>query len=80
MIAGVLIGGIAALALLAQGVEWLQDGVWLPLTTKNLLGKTLRFSGVIGVVEIVDCVSAHPSKWFEGEFGFVRRLGRSRCR
>jgi hypothetical protein len=27
--------------------------------------------GVIGIVDIVDCVEDHPSKWFVGEFGFV---------
>ncbi|GAC1495722.1 MAG: hypothetical protein NVS1B6_00110 [Steroidobacteraceae bacterium] len=27
--------------------------------------------GVIGVASIVDCVTRHPSKWFEGPYGFV---------
>jgi hypothetical protein len=27
--------------------------------------------GIIGIAEIVDCVSAHRSRWFEGPFGFV---------
>jgi ASCH domain len=31
----------------------------------------LPVGGVIGVTQIIDCVDAHPSPWFEGEFGFV---------
>ena len=27
--------------------------------------------GIIGTAEIVDCVSAHDSRWFFGAFGFV---------
>jgi hypothetical protein len=38
---------------------------------------TLQFGGVIGVVELVDCVSTHPSEWFEGPFGFVLRNPRA---
>lgn len=29
--------------------------------------------GIIGSVEIVDCVDASPSPWFFGKFGFVLR-------
>ncbi len=31
----------------------------------------ILYGGVIGVVEIVDCVTQHDSPWFEGGFGFV---------
>lgn len=27
--------------------------------------------GIVGATNIIDCVDAHPSPWFEGEFGFV---------
>lgn len=27
--------------------------------------------GIVGVADIVDCVTAHPSPWFFGPFGFV---------
>lgn len=27
--------------------------------------------GIVGVAEIVDCVTAHPSPWFTGPHGFV---------
>lgn len=33
----------------------------------------LRKGGVIGSVEIVDCVTNLESSWFEGPFGFVMR-------
>jgi hypothetical protein len=29
--------------------------------------------GIIGAVEIVDCVASSPSPWFSGRFGFVMR-------
>jgi hypothetical protein len=35
--------------------------------------KTIPRGGIIGSVEIVDCVSKHESPWFVGEFGFVLR-------
>lgn len=31
----------------------------------------IRYGGVIGVVEITDCVTDHPSPWFEGPYGYV---------
>jgi len=33
----------------------------------------LERGGIIGSVEIVDCVTASASPWFVGEFGFVLR-------
>jgi hypothetical protein len=33
--------------------------------SKNLRG------GIIGKVEMVDCVKDHPSWWFQGPYGFV---------
>jgi hypothetical protein len=35
--------------------------------------KTIERGGIIGSVEIVDCVSASTSPWFFGKFGFVLR-------
>ncbi|MCW5851350.1 MAG: ASCH domain-containing protein [Anaerolineae bacterium] len=32
---------------------------------------TFDRGGVIGSIEIVDCVTDHESSWFEGEYGFV---------
>jgi len=33
----------------------------------------VRTGGIIGIVEIVDCVTDSPSRWFFGEYGFVLR-------
>lgn len=27
--------------------------------------------GIVGAARIIDCVSEHPSRWFNGPFGFV---------
>jgi hypothetical protein len=31
----------------------------------------LLLGGIVGITNIIDCVDAHPSPWFEGRFGFV---------
>jgi hypothetical protein len=31
----------------------------------------LPVGGIVGITNIIDCVEAHPSPWFEGKFGFV---------
>jgi len=31
----------------------------------------LPLGGIVGMTNIIDCVDAHPSPWFEGKFGFV---------
>ncbi len=36
----------------------------------------LERGGIVGVVEAVDCVSAHSSPWFMGSFGLVLRNAR----
>src|SRR5262245_11540316 len=36
----------------------------------------LETGGIVGIAVIVDCVSDHSSKWFEGPFGFVLRKRR----
>lgn len=35
--------------------------------------KTIARGGIVGSVEIVDCVTASSSPWFMGRFGFVLR-------
>jgi len=35
--------------------------------------KTIPRGGIIGSVEIVDCVTESPSRWFMGKYGFVLR-------
>jgi hypothetical protein len=34
----------------------------------------LRFGGIIGRVDLVDVVTKHSSRWFEGPFGWVLRV------
>lgn len=36
----------------------------------------LQYGGIVGTVEITDCVSEHSSPWFFGDFGFVLRNAR----
>jgi hypothetical protein len=50
--------------------EWasmVPDGVVLP--EPGLIER----GGIVGQVEIVDCVKRHPSRWFFGPYGFVLR-------
>jgi len=36
------------------------------------LSRKFEFGGVVGIVDIVDCVKTHPSKWkFRGKWGWV---------
>jgi hypothetical protein len=42
----------------------------------DLSQEKLPLGGIVGVTNIVDCVTTHPSPWFEGKFGFI--LDRSR--
>lgn len=35
--------------------------------------RSMPQGGVIGMVDVVDCVDHHPSKWFSGKYGFVLR-------
>jgi ASCH domain len=44
-----------------------KNGVMLPL------GHELERGGIVGEVEIVDCVNGSKSPWFFGEYGFVLR-------
>lgn len=39
--------------------------------------RALERGGIVGSVEIVDCVEESSSPWFEGPFGFVLRDPRS---
>jgi hypothetical protein len=38
--------------------------------------RSFDMGGIIGEAELVDCVSASPSPWFNGPFGFVFRNAR----
>jgi len=44
---------------------------WLEKEQRVRPPEELYFGGVVGVVDIVDCVTRHESPWFEGTFGYV---------
>ncbi len=48
--------------------EWDWPGIKAP--------ERMEYGGIIGSMEIVDCVKASPSPWFEGPYGFVIRNAR----
>ena len=41
------------------------------------LPNKLARGGIIGIAEIVDCVAAHTSPWFEGPFGPIVTIRRT---
>ncbi|TIT90355.1 MAG: ASCH domain-containing protein [Mesorhizobium sp.] len=45
-------------------------------TVGLMFPNTWERGGIVGVAEIVDCVSASPSEWFVGRFGFIIRNAR----
>ncbi len=49
----------------AVGSEELSRRMGIAVPTELPLG------GIVGIVEIVDCVREHSSPWFEGPYGFV---------
>ncbi|TIN82216.1 ASCH domain-containing protein [Mesorhizobium sp.] len=44
--------------------------------SERMAEEPARRGGIVGVAEIVDCVSASPSEWFVGRFGFIIRNAR----
>jgi hypothetical protein len=56
----------------AEKIEWVErkHGISVPLEMDT--------GGIVGVVDVIDCVESHKSKWFEkGKFGWV--LANPRC-
>lgn len=53
-----------------DAIEFAEDILDKRITTGL---KEIDRGGIIGSVEIVDCVTASASPWFVGEFGFVLR-------
>jgi len=59
----------------------LEDGVFFDFVKRRGLESSLPFGrdatrdlprgAVVGLVDIVDCVTTDPSAWFEGPFGFI---------
>jgi hypothetical protein len=51
-----------------------KDGLTLPPMGKEETSAMREAGGcIVGSVEIVDCVTAHPSAFFVGKYGFVLR-------
>lgn len=38
---------------------------------EDIEARNMHLGGIVGIMEIVDCVSEMDSKWFFGKFGFV---------
>ncbi len=58
--------GLSRAACSDENLAWIQKrfGVTIP--------PDLQTGGIVGIVEVVDCVEKHRSKWFEpGGFGYV---------
>ncbi len=61
-----------------------EDIEWVERKHRISVPRELDTGGIVGVVELRDCVESHRSKWFEkGNFGWVmanpRRLRFRRC-
>lgn len=54
-----------------EAMEWIASNPRIPLTFSEPERDQLLYGGIIGEVEIVDCVEHHESPWFTGPFGFV---------
>jgi len=50
-----------------------QDGdVWVTQHFPKIeIPENLPSGAIVGKVNLIDCVSTHPSKWFFGPYGFV---------
>jgi ASCH domain len=62
-----------------------QNVNWVSKRYRISVPNELERGGIVGVVEVIDCVESHKSKWFEkGSFGWVlanpRRLKFRPCK
>ena len=60
-----------------RGTFWVHAGKRIDDEAVFMLKKNFDFpakfetGGIVGTMRIVDCVTASPSKWFMGPYGFV---------
>lgn len=62
-----------------NGFMWLANNWWrykLPSAVGDMCDRMKNFKdfetgGIVGSAEITDCVTAHPSPFFSGHYGFV---------
>jgi hypothetical protein len=50
-----------------DGYRWIQRELGLKLPAV----KDFKLGGIIGLVELIDCVKKYDSKWFFGPYGFI---------
>ena len=60
-----------------EAMNWVVLNSRLPLNFHEPQFDELQRGGIIGEVEIVDCVTESKSPWFMGEYGFVLRNARA---
>ncbi len=54
-------------------LDWIMSAEGSDRDWKDWMNDELPRRGVIGIAEIVDCVSGSDSPWFAGPYGFVLR-------
>ncbi len=60
-----------------EGWQWIaknENRLWIQQSVYELphyAGACLLGGGIVGSVEIIDCVTSHGSIWFAGPYGFV---------
>jgi len=51
----------------------LMDRLGIPWPARATVPQVMALGAIVGVVEVVDCVTQSDSPWFVGEYGFVLR-------
>jgi hypothetical protein len=64
----------AASSFAHMSFEEIEDRYRVKLPTRD----KLRRGGIVGICDLVDCVTKHRSKWFGGPYGFVLRNAKAR--
>ena len=59
-----------------RGPVLIHAGKGVDAEDRESMTPDMRLGGIVGVVEIVDCVTDLDSRWFFGRFGFVLRNAR----
>jgi hypothetical protein len=52
-----------------QGYEWVISNMGLALPSPSSFDR----GGIVGLAELVECLTQHDSPWFSGPYGFVLR-------
>ena len=57
----------AATAFASMPFDKIEDKYRIKLPQRD----KMRWGGIVGICDLVDCVTTHRSKWFIGPYGFV---------